>query len=230
MPPCLGQGMCSGMRDAANLAWKLDLVVKAKVDDVILDSYTSERLPHVRAWSNLALRAGHIAFTTDIHLAAERDARFRNGEVPDFGAPPKLGQGLFDPETGGDWAHEMFPQRIVERQGQTMRFDDVVGDGFVLVGLAKDKAALRNSDLTGLAHLPISTVTIGEGGDMLDPACDYAGFFERLSAAAIIIRPDRYIFGAAPTVTDLPGLIDRLSTAIPAPNRTNTKIKESVHG
>ena len=46
MPPFLGQGLCSGVRDAANLAWKLRLVVDGIAGDEVLDTYGAERLPH----------------------------------------------------------------------------------------------------------------------------------------------------------------------------------------
>ena len=49
MPPFAGQGMCSGIRDVANLAWKLDLALGGRGGDSVLDSYTEERLPHARA-------------------------------------------------------------------------------------------------------------------------------------------------------------------------------------
>ena len=46
-PPFLGQGMCQGLRDAGNLAWKIAQVVNEQAPDSLLDSYTEERRPHV---------------------------------------------------------------------------------------------------------------------------------------------------------------------------------------
>lgn len=49
MPPFLGQGLNSGMRDAVNLAWKMSFVVRGVADESLLDTYSQERVPHVRS-------------------------------------------------------------------------------------------------------------------------------------------------------------------------------------
>jgi 2-polyprenyl-6-methoxyphenol hydroxylase-like FAD-dependent oxidoreductase len=46
--PFGGQGMNTGLQDVWNLAWKVDLVVRGKADERILDSYTMERRPVIR--------------------------------------------------------------------------------------------------------------------------------------------------------------------------------------
>jgi len=100
-PPFLGQGMCAGIRDAANLAWKLEAVLRRKAAPSLLDTYESERAPHVRALIELAVRLGNIIQTTDPALAAERDARFRTGRPEIFELPPQmLGAGAFDATVG----------------------------------------------------------------------------------------------------------------------------------
>ena len=59
MPPFMGQGMCAGIRDASNLAWKLDQAIRLD-DDAILDSYGSERAAHVIEFIDLTMRLGRL--------------------------------------------------------------------------------------------------------------------------------------------------------------------------
>jgi 2-polyprenyl-6-methoxyphenol hydroxylase-like FAD-dependent oxidoreductase len=47
--PVGGQGMNTGIQDAVNLGWKLDLVAGGAAADALLDTYEAERLPVARA-------------------------------------------------------------------------------------------------------------------------------------------------------------------------------------
>ncbi len=60
MPPFMGQGMCTGIRDAANLGWKLAAVLKWGAPDALLDSYEDERRSHTRTYVETAVRVGHM--------------------------------------------------------------------------------------------------------------------------------------------------------------------------
>src|SRR5580704_14685211 len=73
-PPFMGQGMCAGIRDAANLAWKLALVLRAGASDALLDTYERERKPHVEALIDFAIRAGEVIGELDLAKARARDA------------------------------------------------------------------------------------------------------------------------------------------------------------
>jgi 3-(3-hydroxy-phenyl)propionate hydroxylase len=77
-PPFLGQGMCAGIRDAANLAWKLAAVIRGKAEEALLDTYESERAPHVRQFIDAAVRLGKAIQTTDPELAAQPDESLIN--------------------------------------------------------------------------------------------------------------------------------------------------------
>ena len=59
-PPFMGQGMCAGIRDASNLAWKLTSCVRNGNNDVLLSSYIEERKPNVRKFIETAVRLGDL--------------------------------------------------------------------------------------------------------------------------------------------------------------------------
>jgi 3-(3-hydroxy-phenyl)propionate hydroxylase len=114
-PPFLGQGMCAGIRDAANLAWKLG-------DERLLDTYQSEREPHVRVFIEEALRLGAILQTTDPKVAAERDRRFlESGKEEMVNLSPRLGPGF---HLGRSGEGEVFPQPVL---ADGRRLDEAIG-------------------------------------------------------------------------------------------------------
>ena len=101
-PPFLGQGMCAGIRDAANLAWKL-------TRPELLDTYQSEREPHVRVFIENAVRLGNIIQTTDPEVAAQRDRRFAQGGREEMvNLAPPLGPG-FHRHRGELFANPVLP-------------------------------------------------------------------------------------------------------------------------
>ena len=59
-PPFAGQGLNSGMRDVLNLAWKLAFVTRGTALPRLLDSYTPERVPHVRSTIAHAVDMGRL--------------------------------------------------------------------------------------------------------------------------------------------------------------------------
>ena len=59
-PPFVGQGLVAGLRDAANLGWKLAWVIADKASPALLDSYDQERRPHAQQMIDLAKFMGRL--------------------------------------------------------------------------------------------------------------------------------------------------------------------------
>ncbi len=168
MPPFAGQGMCSGLRDAANLAWKLAMVMDGKAGMGLLDTYQKEREPHVRGFIELAIAMGKVVCMQDTEAARARDAGMvaghkAGGAAPLPPPPPMIGGALHASPRAG----ELSPQYE--------RFDDQRGNGAWLLhkGRAVEADDLEIVDVSGLAQWEI---WLGE-------------------ADAALIRPDRYVFG-----------------------------------
>jgi 3-(3-hydroxy-phenyl)propionate hydroxylase len=74
-PPFTGQGMCQGIRDVANLSWKLHYVLAGNAADKLLDTYEEERKQHVMRLTTAIKEIGSIIGERDPAAARERDRR-----------------------------------------------------------------------------------------------------------------------------------------------------------
>ena len=188
MPPFLGQGMCSGIRDAANLAWKLAAVVHGTAPIELLDTYQSEREPHVRAIVQSAVGFGRLICTTDAEVAADRDRNMLaaraagGGNVGGSGGPP-LPEGTLVGAGG-----RMALQPTIDGA----RLDDMVGARFAV--LLRSAAHADHQGLafwTGLDAAVFDADTLPGVGATLDD----------LAADAAVVRPDRYVLWCGERLT-----------------------------
>lgn len=218
MPPFAGQGMCSGIRDAANLAWKLDLVLGGRAPERLLDTYQEEREPHVRHMIGLSMAMGEVITLTDPEAAARRDAALLSGEqsMPQMFFNP-LGSGLIRRGADGGVAApggELMPQgRVAVKGGGPGRFDEVVGRGFVLLcaddpagRLSADAAHFLNGIGCHVVHALPATATPRKGA-VLDTDDVYLPYLTRTASAAVLIRPDFYVYGGCAELSGVSALV-----------------------
>jgi 3-(3-hydroxy-phenyl)propionate hydroxylase len=188
MPPFLGQGMCSGIRDAANLAWKLSRVLHNGVRDSLLDSYGRERGVHVRSIIEAAVAYGRVICTVDRHEAAERDRRMLSDAVPvtqrmPFTLPP-LPSGELVLKGGGD----LFVQ---PRRDAGPRLDDLIGPNFAVIGRTANH--LGQSGMWWNNEMGAFVKTVAELGEYSDTV---QRWLTAHAADAVVVRPDRYVLWA----------------------------------
>ncbi|AOZ05396.1 bifunctional 3-(3-hydroxy-phenyl)propionate/3-hydroxycinnamic acid hydroxylase [Cupriavidus malaysiensis] len=211
MPPFAGQGMCSGLRDAGALAWRLNAILDGKAGDTLLDSYGPERLHHVRELIDFSIALGKVICITDPEAAAARDREMLAAQAtPGFRPPeapqPRLGAGLYDPHApGSGW---LAPQGMVESGGRRGLFDDVFGNGFALIASNREVLdKLSPANRAGLDKQQAIIAHFGPGG-FADLQGVYADYFDRHGVEAVLARPDFYSFGAARSADELDALVD----------------------
>ncbi|WP_408591008.1 bifunctional 3-(3-hydroxy-phenyl)propionate/3-hydroxycinnamic acid hydroxylase [Novosphingobium sp.] len=182
MPPFAGQGMCSGIRDAANLAWKLGAVIRAEADEAILDTYQQEREPHVRAIIATAIAMGQIVCLLDPAAAEGRNqamlARKSSGAQDVSVAYPDLVDGFL---TRTPHAGALFPQ---PRAADGELLDAVCGNGPVLV--TRSDAQVRDRSVRAISL---------DAPEIAKFAAPLGQWLAAAAADAVLIRPDRHVFG-----------------------------------
>jgi len=197
-PPFLGQGMCAGIRDVANLAWKLRDIIAGRADASLLDTYQSERSPHVREFIELAIRLGGVINTKAIEAGLAAGEARENAPVKLEVRKPLLGRGLAigDLPLGGHLA----PQFMLS---DGRRSDDRIGYANVL--LVERTGALSQAAYSALAQSGIEVLTSRDAEDL-------GRWLREHDIKAALIRPDRYVRGAVRTELELNQLIANVCT------------------
>lgn len=217
MPPFMGQGMNSGLRDALTLGFELDLVLKRQASDSLLDNYQKERADHVQSYIELSMEMGKVVCILDEAAAAERDAAFAAGHLPPPPVPPVLTDGLVakNGDAVAPGAGVLMPHAMLKTPlGDVERLDNVAGRRFFVVTRNGAAAGLDAVQRAALARIDAAVIDL----DSTHPETDgkLAAFLDRHGADAVIARPDFHSFGVAATPGALAALVDELAAGLTA--------------
>ncbi|WP_447644085.1 FAD-dependent monooxygenase [Nocardioides zeae] len=231
MPPFAGQGVSSGVRDVANLCWKLaGVLAGAPGPDALLDSYDAERRPNVLVHTRVSLRIGSIVMSRDPVVVRVRDTigalvmrtpllgRWvtRHPLKPawsvraDRGAPHRahLAPGRHGRSATG---HLLTQPELRAVDGTTTRLDLLTGDGWSWVCVEDTPVPA----VVSAAGIPVVRVVFDAGRQRPGHHLDTSGLLERQlrrsGARGFLVRPDRFVYGT--DRDDLAGACVRVAPA-----------------
>ncbi|RQR27791.1 bifunctional 3-(3-hydroxy-phenyl)propionate/3-hydroxycinnamic acid hydroxylase [Burkholderia sp. Bp9143] len=233
-PQFMGQGASSGVRDAYNLGWKLDLVLRGLAAEALLDTYQSERHAHAKAMIDTSVLLKDVVSARSLSATLLRDA-----SLGIIRAIPPLRrwfqEGGFKPMPvyrknaylGLPRRHRRGPEGALVPQpevrlfnGDRRKLDDLLGNGFSLIGLNVDPSRCMNdvsrATLSALSARSVTMYpyggrpqglesvnrdnTIG-GAEVEDIGGEMIAWFGKAgfkTEAVAVLRPDRFAFAVIP--------------------------------
>jgi 3-(3-hydroxy-phenyl)propionate hydroxylase len=207
-PPFLGQGLNAGFRDAVNLVWMIPLVHAGLCDDALLDTYAAERDAHACDLVEWAVAIGKLMETLaareaglpEPHRDTDQSAGYGQGRT----APPLRAGVLIDDQTHGAHATGMLMRQPTVRSGKSgeCKLDELLGRGFAVIGSKPSDLQMDAEAAMILRRLGGRTVCV-EGLEVTDGALD--SLFD--AHPAVVLRPDRYVFGLVDDQWSLDALI-----------------------
>jgi 2-polyprenyl-6-methoxyphenol hydroxylase-like FAD-dependent oxidoreductase len=211
--PFAGEGMCNGLRDASALTWRLDLVLRGLAGAKVLDSYEGDRKPNMQGWIDFSREIGLPCIITDPQAAAERDGFLRAVQQdPTLMPPPTIPPGPTAFSRSGDpLAGAPAVQGQVKKGEVEGLLDDTVGRGFQLI--ATDQAVIDALDassrdfLDSIGAIVVAIAAEGSGAPVTDVNGTYAAWFAQHGRAAVLARPDFWVYGSAADAGDVNALI-----------------------
>ena len=190
MPPFMGQGMCAGIRDASNLAWKIATCLRVKHNDTFLNTYQSERSLNVREYIETTMRMGEFVNAVESIQITDNISSDNKGIKSMQSIKPKMGKGLGflkDKNRG-----KIFPQFKLNKN---ISLDDNFSKKGILILSSDIKTKVsKNYPLVNSKKLKKLSV-----------------YLKNINSKAIIVRPDRFILGSANTNHEINLLLKKYS-------------------
>ena len=181
MPPFMGQGMCAGIRDVSNLAWKISYCLNNKHDDKLLNTYQSERSSNVKEYIETTMRMGEFVNAVGKSPITNNISADSEGRKSMKSIKPKLGRGLGKPKD--KFRGNIFPQFKNNGKNLDIKFSRKP----ILVLSEKFKQSLsnkinyyRNKSNTKLSR-----------------------YLENVNCEGLIVRPDRFILASIKNLKDV---------------------------
>lgn len=215
-PPFLGQGMCQGIRDVSNLAWKIVAAQRegltAAASDALLDSYGEERGQHVRELTATIKAIGAVICERDTAKARRRDAELLEacgGQVKDTPRQdvlPRLASGCLS-RIASSARGTLFPQPWIERNEGGVDpglMDALAGCGW---RLAVDDTLQHAVPALPRVGTQLKVLHFATGGCEERDAV-VSDWMQRHNCHAALVRPDHYVFGVAADAPALAALLD----------------------
>ncbi|MEU6765711.1 bifunctional 3-(3-hydroxy-phenyl)propionate/3-hydroxycinnamic acid hydroxylase [Streptomyces sp. NPDC046853] len=209
MPPWIGQGMAAGVRDVANLCWKLDAVLRGELPDSVLDSYEIERKPHVMEVTKRAVFVGRMITERRPALTRVRDRTLRVlDRVPGFAnwmqdsrwiPVARYDAGLQATPRAKATGHQIPQPRVLDLSGNRVRLDDALAGRWLLLHArtatpqpAWDRLGVPSITLTPAGSRPAE-------GTLVDTDDVLLAWMGEHRASTLALRPDAYVYAAATT-------------------------------
>ncbi len=217
-PPFLGQGMNTGMRDVINLAWKLPLVLSGICTSSFLDTYQAERDDHAHDLVSWAVDMGqlmqHLAAAEAAERAGKEPPKMRqNSRKSGYGQgreqpPIRSGAVLTEQVSNEGATGYLLPQPVVRNSsGTVVRFDELIGPHFAVISYGPPQFNTASVEL--INALKIQVIDISKLAFLHGRFPDWLG-----AGSALLLRPDRLVFGHTDASISLDSLLERFARAI----------------
>jgi len=179
MPPFMGQGMCAGIRDASNLAWKIAYCLNNSHSAKLLNTYQSERYSNVKEYIKTTARMGEFINAIGTSNITREVSSSPDGQKSMKSIKPKLGKGLGKVQDRN--RGKIFPQFKLKNR----KFLD---ENFSLKPILILSKEIKKNISNRLNFIK------------LDKNKNLDKFFENSNSKAIIVRPDRFILSSCKSV------------------------------
>ena len=193
MPPFMGQGMCAGIRDASNLAWKIANCLRNKFNETLLNTYQSERSLNVKEYIETTMRMGEFVNAVESIQITDNIKSDNKGIKSMQSIKPKLGKGLGnlkDKNRG-----KTFPQFKIKN-------NKTLDNNFSKKGMI-----VLSSDVNPKTSKYYSILKAKNFSNV-------SRYLKNIKSKAILVRPDRFILASARSNKEVNLLLKKYSSIL----------------